>query len=51
MVDRLDFEKASASEVAGALVEALRKGIEDVFPDAMANQLYQAWKADAKSLE
>jgi hypothetical protein len=30
VADRLDFEKASASDVAAALVEALKKRMEDV---------------------
>jgi NAD(P)-dependent dehydrogenase (short-subunit alcohol dehydrogenase family) len=51
MGDELDFAKVSANDIAAALVEALKTGVEDVFPDEMAQQLHLGWKSDAKSLE
>ena len=45
------MEKESPSVVAKGLVDALRNGTEDVFPDTMAAQLYEGWKADAKAVE
>ena len=47
----LPMEKTSPTAVADAIVDALKNGTEDVFPDAMAQQLHQGWKADAKALE
>jgi NAD(P)-dependent dehydrogenase (short-subunit alcohol dehydrogenase family) len=51
MAEDIPFDKVSASIVAQAVIEALEKGTEDVFPDPMANQLYEGWKANAKALE
>ena len=48
---RFPFEPSPPSAVANAVVEALTKGEEDVFPDAMAQNLYKGWKADAKAME
>jgi hypothetical protein len=51
MAENLPFDKVSPSTVAQAIVDALENGTEDVFPDPMATQLYEGWKADAKALE
>jgi NAD(P)-dependent dehydrogenase (short-subunit alcohol dehydrogenase family) len=51
MADMLDLEKESTTVVAAAVVAALNNGVEEVFPDATAKHMYQAWKTDAKSLE
>jgi NAD(P)-dependent dehydrogenase (short-subunit alcohol dehydrogenase family) len=45
------FEKGTPAGVATALLEALAHGTEDVFPDPMAVQLHEGWKADAKAME
>jgi len=47
----LEMDKAPPSAVAKAVMDALKNGQEDVFPDAMASQLFSGWKADAKFLE
>jgi NAD(P)-dependent dehydrogenase (short-subunit alcohol dehydrogenase family) len=49
-----DFDampKASPRDVAIAVVEALSDGTEDVFPDAIASQMFEGWKHDAKAME
>jgi NAD(P)-dependent dehydrogenase (short-subunit alcohol dehydrogenase family) len=43
--------KASPRDVALAVTKALEEGSEDVFPDAIASQLYEGWKHDAKAVE
>ena len=47
----MPFDKTPPSTVAELVVAALENGTEDVFPDPMAVQLYEGWKADAKALE
>ena len=51
MADGLPMDKTPPSAVATAIVEALKIGTEDIFPDAMSVQLHDGWKADAKALE
>ena len=51
MAEGLPFDKTPPSAVADAVITALKKGEEDVFPDGMANQLFTYWKADAKMVE
>lgn len=51
MAAELPFDKAPPAVVAQALIAALREGIEDVFPDPMAQQLHAQWRSDAKALE
>ena len=51
MAEELPFDKTPPSAVADAVITALKKGEEDVFPDGMANHLYDNWKTDAKSVE
>jgi NAD(P)-dependent dehydrogenase (short-subunit alcohol dehydrogenase family) len=50
-VKDLPGEKESPSVVADALTLALKDGIEDVFPDKIAKELYSAYKLDPKALE
>jgi NAD(P)-dependent dehydrogenase (short-subunit alcohol dehydrogenase family) len=47
----LPFDKETPSVVAEAIIDALKNGTEDIYPDAMARQLLEGWKADAKALE
>jgi NAD(P)-dependent dehydrogenase (short-subunit alcohol dehydrogenase family) len=42
---------APPRDVALAITKALEDGSEEVFPDATASHLYQAWKQDAKAIE
>ena len=51
MIDGVDMEKSPPSAVASAVVDALIKGTEDVFPDPAAVNLHEGWKQDAKALE
>ena len=51
MAEDIPFEKTPPSTVAKSVVDALKTGKEDVFPDAMSNQLYDGWKTDAKAVE
>jgi NAD(P)-dependent dehydrogenase (short-subunit alcohol dehydrogenase family) len=47
----LPFDKETPSTVAEAIIDALKNGTEDVYPDAMARQLHDGWKTDAKAME
>ena len=51
MAEDFNIDKSSPSIVASAIVDALAKGTEDVFPDPMATQLHESWQNDAKALE
>jgi short-subunit dehydrogenase len=51
MADDIPMDKTPPSTVANEVVNALQKGIEDVFPDPTAVQMYEGWKADAKAME
>ena len=51
LAEDIPFDKASTSTVAQAVIEALENGTEDVFPDPMAYQLHEGWKANAKAME
>lgn len=51
MIRAIDMPKTSPSEVARAVLEGVEAGTEDIFPDAMSQQLYSAWKADHKAVE
>jgi hypothetical protein len=51
MAENMPFEKESPSAVAEAIIDALKNGTEDIYPDVMARQLRDGWKTDAKALE
>lgn len=51
MAEKVPYDKTPPSAVADAIVEALKAGTEDIFPDPMAVHLHDGWKADAKALE
>ena len=51
MAKGVPMDKTPPSGVAKAVIDALTDGTEDVFPDQMAVQLHEGWKADAKALE
>ena len=46
-----DTVKAPPSAVASAIIDALLKGTEDVFPDPMSVYVHEGWKKDAKAME
>jgi NAD(P)-dependent dehydrogenase (short-subunit alcohol dehydrogenase family) len=47
----LPFDKETPSVVSEAIIDALKNGTEDIFPDGMAKQLFDGWKTDAKAME
>jgi NAD(P)-dependent dehydrogenase (short-subunit alcohol dehydrogenase family) len=51
MAVNLPHDKETPSTVAEAIIDALKSGTEDIYPDAMARQLFDGWKTDAKALE
>jgi NAD(P)-dependent dehydrogenase (short-subunit alcohol dehydrogenase family) len=51
MAANVPYDKETPSSVAEAIVDALKNGTEDIYPDAMARQLHDGWKTDAKALE
>ena len=51
MTETMTIDKASPILVADAVVAALASGVEDVYPDATAKQMYEGWMADAKAME
>ena len=48
-----DFEmaKAAPADVAAIILSGLENGVEDVFPDAFSQQMYQVFTANPKELE
>lgn len=51
MAEGIPMEKASTSDVAEKIVEALNEGIEDVFPDPISQGMFKGWQDDAKAME
>jgi hypothetical protein len=51
MAVNLPYDRESSSTVAVAIVDALKNGTEDIYPDAMARQLNGGWMTDAEALE
>ncbi len=51
MLASVDMPKAAPADVAAAIMAGIKAGAEDIFPDAMSQQLYAAWKADHKAVE
>jgi NAD(P)-dependent dehydrogenase (short-subunit alcohol dehydrogenase family) len=51
MGDNITLAKAPPSQVAAAVIDALRNGHEDVYPDALSDQLARGVQADAKAVE
>ena len=51
MTKEVPFEKAPPSSVAKAILQGLQEGQEDIFPDAVAKDLYAKWQKDAKAVE
>ncbi|MDX2083057.1 MAG: SDR family oxidoreductase [Rickettsiales bacterium] len=45
------MEKTSANVAAENILQAITKGEEDIFPDAMSKQASQLWKSNPKALE
>ena len=51
MAVNMPFDKETPSVVSEAIIDALKNGTEDIFPDALARQMFEGWKTDAKAME
>jgi NAD(P)-dependent dehydrogenase (short-subunit alcohol dehydrogenase family) len=51
MAAAITFPKTGAQDVAKAIVAGVAAGQEDVFPDPMSQQVYEAWRQDHKAVE
>ncbi|VAW22042.1 Short-chain dehydrogenase/reductase SDR? [hydrothermal vent metagenome] len=51
MIAGVEMDKTAPRDVAAAIVEGINQDKEDIFPDAMAQQVYQAWSKDHKAVE
>ncbi len=51
MLAGVDMPKTSAADVARAIFAGIEAGDEDIFPDPMSSQMYEAWKNDHKAVE
>lgn len=51
MVRHMPMQKTSPEEVARAILEGVRSGVEDISPDAMARDVLAIWQRDPKQLE
>jgi NAD(P)-dependent dehydrogenase (short-subunit alcohol dehydrogenase family) len=51
MARAFDVAKATPSTVAQTVMDALKTGTEEVFPDPMSLQVHEGWKADARAME
>jgi len=51
MIGDIDMPKTNPAEVARAIIEGINNGEEDIFPDPMSKEVYQAWKINHKDIE
>lgn len=51
MARGFEIPKTAPTEVARMVVEGVASGVEDIFPDPMAREVYAAWTADHKAVE
>lgn len=51
MLAGVEMDKTSPDDVAQAIVAGVEAGREDIFPDPMSRNIYQAWAADHKAVE
>lgn len=51
MAAGIEMEKATPQDVTQAILDGLANGAEEIFPDPMARDLYQQWRADHKAVE
>lgn len=51
MIRSFAMPKTPAIDVARAIVDGIEAGVEDIFPDPMAQQVYAAWRRDHKAVE
>ncbi|KNB52444.1 SDR family NAD(P)-dependent oxidoreductase [Streptomyces caatingaensis] len=46
-----DFPRASAADVAAAIVDGVEAGADEIFPDAFAREIGDEWRRDPKAVE
>jgi len=51
MTKDFEMDKAAPTDVAAMVLEGLEKGVEDVFPDAFSQHMYQVFIQNPKQLE
>jgi short-subunit dehydrogenase len=51
MASEITLPKTSPQDVAAAILEGIKNGAEDIFPDPMAQQISQVWGQNPKELE
>lgn len=51
MIRAVEMPKTGAADVAGAILDGIEAGEEDIRPDSMSKQAYAGWLADPKALE
>lgn len=51
MLAAVEMAKASPQDVAKEIIHGLQNDAEDIFPDAMSQQVYAAWCRDHKAVE
>jgi NAD(P)-dependent dehydrogenase (short-subunit alcohol dehydrogenase family) len=51
MVREFPLAKTSPEQVAKAILEGVQQDLEDIFPDAVARQMFELWRHDPKALE
>jgi NAD(P)-dependent dehydrogenase (short-subunit alcohol dehydrogenase family) len=51
MAKDIPFDKTAPAEVARITLAGIESGVEDIFPDPMAQGVYAAWTADHKAVE
>jgi NAD(P)-dependent dehydrogenase (short-subunit alcohol dehydrogenase family)/uncharacterized OB-fold protein len=51
MSERVPPPKLAPAQLADAVVKAIQEGNEDVYPGAVAERVYEAWRRDPKALE
>lgn len=51
MTRSMDVKKATADQVALAIIEGIKSGDDEIFPDAMSRQAAALWRKDPKLLE
>lgn len=51
MIRAIEMDKANPRDVAKAVLAGIESGAEDIFPDAMAQSVYDSWRQDHKAVE
>jgi len=51
MIDGIEIPKTSPVDVAREIIEGVNEGREDIFPDPMSKEVYEAWNVNHKDIE